>query len=73
MVRPLLWLLGGLLLFLLAVGLTAPGILGSRALLLGLAPIVPAALVALVLWDVRRRSDVYGGHTPDDPDTTGED
>lgn len=67
MVRPLLWLLGGLVLFLLAVAVTAPGLLGGRALMLGLAPVVPAVLVVLVLWDVRRRSDVYGGHVPDDP------
>lgn len=65
--RALLWLLIGLLLFLLVVGVTAPGLLGGRALALGLAPIVPAAIVALVLWDVRRRSNVYGGHVPDDP------
>ena len=71
MLRPLLWLLGGLLLFVAAVVVMAPGLLASRALLLGLAPLVPAAIVALVLWDVRRRSDVYGGHTPEDPDATG--
>lgn len=72
MLRPLLWLLGGVLLFAGAVAVLSPGLLASRALLLGLAPVVPAAIVALVLWDVRRRSDVYGGHTPEDPGTTGD-
>ena len=65
--RALLWLLGGLLLFLAAAALLAPPTLVLRALGLGLVAIVPAAAVVVLAGDSRRRSNVYGGHTPADP------
>lgn len=65
--RSLLWLAGGLLLFVLAALLLAPGALVLRALGLSLVAIVPAAIVVVLLGDSRRRSNVYGGHTPRDP------
>ncbi len=65
--RSLLWLAGGLVLFVLAALLLAPGALVLRALGLSLAAIVPAAVLVLILGDSRRRSNVYGGHTPSDP------
>lgn len=70
--RSLLWLAAGLLLFLLSALLLAPSALVLRALGLSLAAIVPAGVLVLVLGDSRRRSDVYGGHTPDDPGSDGE-
>ena len=69
MARSLLWLGGGLLLFLLAALLLAPGALVLRALGFSLVAIVPAAIVVALAGDSRRRSDVYGGHTPRDPGT----
>ena len=65
--RSLLWLAGGLLLFLLAALLLAPPALVLRAVGLSLAAFVPAGVLVLILGDSRRRSDVYGGHTPRDP------
>ena len=66
MVRPLLWLLGGVVLFLLAAAVLAPPELVLRALGLSVVAMVPAGAVVLIARDSRRRSDVYGGHTPQD-------
>ena len=71
--RSLLWLAGGLALFLLAALLLAPAELILRALGLSLVAIVPAALVVMIAGDSRRRSDVYGGHTPRDPGAEDDD
>lgn len=65
MARALLWLLGGLVLFavfllVVSAGELTVGALGPAAL-----PIVPAVVVAVLVWDVRRRR---GGHgQSDDP------
>ncbi len=66
--RSLLWLGLGLVVFVLAALLLAPAALVLRALGLSLVAIVPAAAVVLFAGDSRRRSDVYGGHVPRDPD-----
>ena len=71
--RSLLWLAGGLVLFLLAALLLAPPALVLRGLGLTLAAVVPAGVLVLILGDSRRRSNVYGGHTPHDPGADDED
>lgn len=67
MARALLWLAVGLVLFLVAVAVLAPGGIALRALGLSVVAIAPAVIIVLVARDSRRRSDVYGGHTPRDP------
>ena len=71
--RSLLWLGLGLFVFLLAALLLAPPTLVLRALGLSLVAIVPAGVVVLVARDSRRRSDVYGGHVPEDPGASDDD
>ena len=65
--RPLLWLVAGVALFLAAAALLAPPSLVLRALGLSVVAIVPAVAVVVLAGDSRRRSNVYGGHTPADP------
>lgn len=64
--RALLWLLPGLLVFLLAAVLLAPAALLGRTLVLATIAVVPGILVLVFVADVRRRRE--GG--PDTPDGT---
>lgn len=69
MVRPLLWLLGGVVVLAAAVVLIAPELLGDlsaagSAVGIALAAAVPAALVAVLFASLRGRG---GPHTDDDP------
>ena len=62
--RALLWLVGGLVLFVgIVVLIVSAGELTGGILTTILLPIVPAALLAAIWWDVQRRR----GH-PDHPD-----
>lgn len=70
--RALLWLLGGVASFLLAAALLAPGGLVLRALGLTVVTLVPAIVLVVLAGDSRRRTHVFGGHTPDDPDPDGD-
>lgn len=62
--RALLWLLPGLLVFLLAAVLMAPAPLLGRTLVLATVAVVPGVLVLAFVADVRRRR----GRGPADPD-----
>ena len=53
--RPLLWLLGGLALFLLAAALLAPSEVLLRGIGLSAAAILPAVVVVVLVADQRRR------------------
>ena len=65
--RAIVWLAVGLVLFLVAVALLAPGALGLRALGFSVAAVVPGLVVVVLVRDQRRR----GRHLlqePDDPE-----
>lgn len=55
--RALLWLLPGLLVFLLAAVLLAPAALLGRTLVLATLAVVPGILVLVFVADVRRRRE----------------
>lgn len=55
MARALLWLLPGVVLFVVAVLLIAPGPLLGRALVLGTVAVVPGVVVLVLVADTRRR------------------
>lgn len=55
--RALLWLLPGVLLFLVAAALLAPPALLGRTLALATLAVVPGLLVLVFVADVRRRRD----------------
>ena len=55
--RALLWLLPGLLVFLVAAALLAPAALLGRTLALASLAVVPGILVLLFVADVRRRRE----------------
>ena len=55
--RALLWLLPGLLVFLVAAVLLAPAALLGRTLVLATLAVVPGILVLVLVADVRRRRE----------------
>lgn len=71
--RALLWLLPGLLVFLVAAALLAPPALLGRTLALAGLAVVPGVLVLLFVADVRRRrerdTDVPGNASSSTPPT----